>query len=466
MTGLAGGTNGDLGLTGIRQGTAVASGFRTSKFPHAAINPVNGNIYVTYANDPAGADKADVSYVRSTDNGLTWGAPIKINDDATTTDQWQPTVAVSPDGLHIGFFYYSRQEDVANNNLFKYYGRTGTISGSTVTLAPSFAVSTVASFPEFGRDTYVNLTYMGDYNTAVATNTEFNVVWGDNRDDLAGGSPRKDPNVYFKKISIAVCEVFTCSITSVPENNIYTGGVPTNIYLGYGPQKTTLQVSAPASGAPYTYSWSGGTLSNYNTANPVFAPTAAGTYTFTVLVTNKFGCTSTCSITIHVYDVRVPGKNGKKVYLCHVSPGNPDNAHTLEISVDGVADHLLSHPGDHLGSCDLVIARTTVGSGVITQVPVEEVAIKVMPNAIVRNLLPYPNPSKGSFNLLLDNYKTGSAEIRILNQTGSVIEKRNVMLNSKGQILHFDLKNPSAGIYSIQIKTLDGIKVSKIMINR
>ncbi|PWT91288.1 MAG: hypothetical protein C5B55_08355, partial [Blastocatellia bacterium] len=66
VTGLVGGTNGDLGLTGIRQGTATASGFRSSEFPHAAINPVNGNVYVTFANKGAGTDKADIFVVQST----------------------------------------------------------------------------------------------------------------------------------------------------------------------------------------------------------------------------------------------------------------------------------------------------------------------------------------------------------------------------------------------------------------
>jgi len=50
---LIGGTNGDLGLTGIRQGTTTPAGFRSNEFPHAAVNPVTGNIYVTYNNRPA-----------------------------------------------------------------------------------------------------------------------------------------------------------------------------------------------------------------------------------------------------------------------------------------------------------------------------------------------------------------------------------------------------------------------------
>ena len=211
VSGLTGGTNGDLGLTGLRQGTATYSSFRSNSFPHAAVNPVSGHIYVTF-NDRALPDKGNIYMVMSTNGGATWSARTQVNDDATTTDQWQPTIAVTPDGLNIGIFYYSRQEDVTNNNLFKYYGRLGTISGSTVTFSPSFAISDVASLPEFGRDNVVNSTYMGDYNHAAATTNEFHVVWSDNRDDLAGGAPRKDPNCYYEKIILGPpCPVVAAS---------------------------------------------------------------------------------------------------------------------------------------------------------------------------------------------------------------------------------------------------------------
>ncbi|RKY91575.1 MAG: hypothetical protein DRQ13_11295, partial [Ignavibacteriae bacterium] len=199
-SGLIGGTNGDLGLTGIRQGTSSPSGFRSSEFPHAAVNPVSGDLYCTFANNPAGSDKADVYMVMSTDGGATWSGAVRVNDDATTTDQWQPTIAVTPNGNRIGIFYYSREEDPGANNLFKYYGRLGVISGSTVSFSPSFAISDVASLPEFGRDGVVNSVYMGDYNHASATNDKFHVVWSDNRDDLPGGGVRKDPNVYYEYI--------------------------------------------------------------------------------------------------------------------------------------------------------------------------------------------------------------------------------------------------------------------------
>src|SRR5438128_2625457 len=78
-SGLVGGTNGDLGLTGLRQGTATFAPFRSNEFPHAAVNPISGNVYVTYDNDGPGSDKADVFFVQSTDGGATWSAPIRVN---------------------------------------------------------------------------------------------------------------------------------------------------------------------------------------------------------------------------------------------------------------------------------------------------------------------------------------------------------------------------------------------------
>ncbi len=235
-SGLIGGTNGDLGLTGLRQGTGTFSAFRSSEFPHAVVNPANGNIYVTYNNKGAGTDKADVFVVFSSTGGASWSAPIKVNDDATTTDQWQPTITITPDGSTLGVFYYSRQEDPASNNSFKYYGRVADLTGGTPSFAPSFAVSDTASLPEFGRDTVVNSVYMGDYNTAYATGGAIHVAWSDNRDDLAGGAPRKDPNMYYANVSLTLHVT-----TTVPAVGSIVGPVAPTVF--------TVNVSEPVNPA-------------------------------------------------------------------------------------------------------------------------------------------------------------------------------------------------------------------------
>lgn len=53
-------------------------------------------------------------------------------------------------------------------------------------------------------------------------------------------------------------------------------------------------------------------------------------------------------------------RTNKKVVICHVPPGNPDNAHTIEVSENAVDAHL-AH-GDYLGAC-------TTGGGTTVDEP-------------------------------------------------------------------------------------------------
>ncbi len=62
--------------------------------------PGNGNIYIlcsvaTFVN----SDPCDVMFTRSTNGGLIWSAPVRINDDpGHTAYQWFGTMSVAPDG--------------------------------------------------------------------------------------------------------------------------------------------------------------------------------------------------------------------------------------------------------------------------------------------------------------------------------------------------------------------------------
>ena len=82
-------------------------------------------------------DKADVFLAKSTDSGSTW-SKVKVNDDATTNDQWQPALAVTPDGSRVGVFWYDRRLDANNDGNIDRYGVIGNVSGSTVTFGSSF----------------------------------------------------------------------------------------------------------------------------------------------------------------------------------------------------------------------------------------------------------------------------------------------------------------------------------------
>ena len=68
--------------------------------PWVTENPTNGDIYLLCSVDPPGDDPLDIHFVRSTDRGLTWSAPVRVNDDPAGNLAWQwfGTMSVAPNG--------------------------------------------------------------------------------------------------------------------------------------------------------------------------------------------------------------------------------------------------------------------------------------------------------------------------------------------------------------------------------
>ncbi|MDB5232420.1 MAG: hypothetical protein JWN76_3225 [Chitinophagaceae bacterium] len=281
-------------------------------------------------------------------------------------------------------------------------------------------------------------------------------------------------------------EIPTSTITSVPTNNTYTGGNPLNIYLGYGAQSTTLKVTPASNGAPYTYSWTANSsaalamLSNNTSGSPVFTPAVAGVYTFTVVTTNKYGCTTVASITLCVKDIRVAGTNGSKVYICHQQGGSTPNV--LSISINAVASHLANH-NDKLGMCDqacgtapvvrvnndepkektLVVPKpATTGIAATSQTP-ELFARELKGTVPSMRITPVPN--NGVFNVQLLNYPAGKAEIRIMDMNSKIIAVRSVEIG-KVNTFNFNLANKAAGTYFITVMGQESVLSGKVIIQR
>jgi hypothetical protein len=197
------GTNGDLNLGG---------GFRSNCFSQVAVNPVNANqLFLTYNDKGTGSDKADVFLRVSNDGGATWGARIRVVDDTTGNDQWQPAIAVTPSGSKVGVFWYDRRNDPANN-LIDRYGAIGTIAGGTVVFGPNFRVSDT-NFPvDIGHDPLINGVYMGDYDQVVADSGSFYVTWGDNRLPSRGHTGNRS-DVRFARVAFDVAGPSVVAIT-------------------------------------------------------------------------------------------------------------------------------------------------------------------------------------------------------------------------------------------------------------
>ena len=124
----------------------------------------NNNVYMLASLKPFGSagPGTDVMFVRSTDNGQTFSAPKRINDDPVNPNKWHwfGTFAVAPDGRLDAVWLDSR--NAANNTdsqLFYSYSRD---AGNT--WSPNVAVSQPFN-PLIG---YPNQQKMGDYMSIVS----------------------------------------------------------------------------------------------------------------------------------------------------------------------------------------------------------------------------------------------------------------------------------------------------------
>lgn len=129
---------------------------------------------------------------------------------------------------------------------------------------------------------------------------------------------------------------------------LVAGQLDSTIFLGYGPQSVTLDVTPTGGVAGYTYQWFPSTgLSATNTASVTASPQVATTYS--VIVTDANGCSVQRSIHVNVVDARDPN-NPNKVVLCHLRrKKNEYTWGTISVSSNAVPAHL-GH-GDYLGPC-------------------------------------------------------------------------------------------------------------------
>src|SRR6266404_5081686 len=124
--------------------------------------PTNNNIYMLASVVPPGRSTTDVMFVRSTDGGLTFSAPHRVNDDPVNPNKWHwfGTFSVAPNGRLDAAWYDTR--NAANNTDSQLFYSWSTDGG--VTWSPNVAVSN--SFNPFQG--YPNQNKIGDYITIVS----------------------------------------------------------------------------------------------------------------------------------------------------------------------------------------------------------------------------------------------------------------------------------------------------------
>ena len=130
----------------------------------AALNDV---VHLIYTQHGAGGDAGDVYYIRSTDGGITFDQPFKLNTDATTRAQWQPSLSVTMDGSLFATWYDQREtESCAKGDpavpCYRVWGRKSSDNGAT--WLPDMPFSDVVSPLPDQPDPGIVATYASDYD--------------------------------------------------------------------------------------------------------------------------------------------------------------------------------------------------------------------------------------------------------------------------------------------------------------
>src|SRR3954471_9108498 len=147
--------------------------------------PFNNRIYLVYTEETVNENNdTDIEMRTSTDDGATWSAPVRVNDDATTNSQFLPYVALdsTTGSVAVGFHDCRNDNGVPGsggtnmipNDDAEYFGTFTTDGGAT--WAPNRRLSGGFS----NADAAANGIDFGDYVGLSAFAGKLYAMWADN----------------------------------------------------------------------------------------------------------------------------------------------------------------------------------------------------------------------------------------------------------------------------------------------
>jgi len=221
--------------------------------------PTNNNIYMVTSVQPSGTNNGtDVMFVRSTDGGVTFSAPHRINDDPVNHNKWHyfGTIGVAPNGRIDSVWLDTR--NAANNTdsqLFYSYSSDGGL-----TWAPNVAVS--SSFTPL--EGWPQQNKIGDYITVVSDNTGGDVAYSATF-NFNPSRGQHEQDVYFVRVSPSGGPTPTPTATASP--------TPTSTATATATATATPTATATATATPTATSTPTVTATPRPTPTPRSQPT-------------------------------------------------------------------------------------------------------------------------------------------------------------------------------------------------
>jgi len=146
----------------------------------------DSTVYVLSSVDPPGTDPLDVYFIRSTDRGMTWSSPVRVNDDpGTSAWQWFGTMSVAPNG-RIDVIWLDTRDDQGTYLSSLYYSFSednGQTWSQNERLSPAFDPH--VGWPQQNK--------MGDYFDMISDDDGASIAWA--------GTFNGEEDVYYGRIT-------------------------------------------------------------------------------------------------------------------------------------------------------------------------------------------------------------------------------------------------------------------------
>jgi hypothetical protein len=148
---------------------------------NVAVNPVDGSVHVIWMSNVGGTNwtgstgltDVDIFTSASTDGGVTFGKPVRVNQDSTKVDQFFPWGRIGPDGTFYAG-YLDRSQDPAGNLIGETMA-TSHDSGATWT------TQKLSTGLFDGNKSFRAGAFMGDYTGLAASSLGAFAAWPDTR---------------------------------------------------------------------------------------------------------------------------------------------------------------------------------------------------------------------------------------------------------------------------------------------
>ena len=128
-------------------------------------SPNRGTIYINWSDQKNGETNTDIWLIKSTDQGKTWSAPKKVNNDNTNRQQFMTWMAVDQANGNLWFVFYDRRNYTSDStDVYMASSRDG---GETF---QNFKISEMPFKPN-------QTVFFGDYTNVTAHNNIVRPIW-------------------------------------------------------------------------------------------------------------------------------------------------------------------------------------------------------------------------------------------------------------------------------------------------